>query len=103
MNENLKHHKRMMVHRNRLLALLTLFLLICGIIFIQVKANEATLADSQKILQEKNSKLEKVQKNKEHLKIVVKELKDEKYIKKWLRSKSFYSKDGEIIYNFGSK
>ena len=44
MNENLKHHKRMMVHRNRLVALLTLFLLICGIIFIQVKANEATLA-----------------------------------------------------------
>lgn len=103
MDNKLRHQRIMQVHRNRLAVLIILFLLICGVVLIQVKANNASLADSQKVLQEKTAKLEKAKKNKAQLKITVQELKDPKYIEKWLRSKYFYSKEGETIYNFGAK
>ncbi|BDR58334.1 FtsB family cell division protein [Xylocopilactobacillus apicola] len=98
----LKKKKRRKIHRNRVLALMSVFLFIVGITFIEIRANNASLHDSQKLLQEKTAALDKVKNKNENLKITVKELKDKDYIKKWIRSKYFYSKDGETIYNFGS-
>lgn len=97
-----KIKKRRSTHRHRVIALLLSIAFILGLTFVQVRANRASLNDSQKLLQEKQSVLEKTKKNNQRLKITVRELKDPNYLKKWIRSKYFYSEDGDIIYNFGS-
>lgn len=94
--------KKKRIHRNRIIVLFLVLFFIGSLTFIQVKLNNASFSDSQKVLHEKNEKLKKVKSNNKRLKISVKELKDKDYIQKWIRSKYFYSKNGDTIYNFGS-
>lgn len=94
--------KKRKVHRNRIISLLFVFIFIIGIVFVQVRANNASLEDSKRVLQEKQEALTKAKNTNKRLKIMTKELKNEEYIKKWIRSKYKYSKDNETIFNFGS-
>lgn len=90
------------IHKRRLTIVgivLLVILVFFGFQFIKIHHNIAT---SQTLIQQNQANLNKEKAKNESLNLEIKQLKDPLYVQKYIRSKYFYSKDNETIYNLPS-
>lgn len=90
------------VHKRRLVILgivLLVMLVFFGFQFLKIHHN---IAASQVLIQQNKTSLNKAEAQNQSLNLEIKQLKDPIYVQKYIRSKYFYSKDNETIYNLPS-
>ncbi|MDO1604586.1 septum formation initiator family protein [Lactobacillus sp. YT155] len=87
------------VHKRRVIAITTVISLV--VLFFGYQIIRAKLAQNEinNTIITTQDKLKKQKKENEELKIKAKQLQDDDYIQKIIRSKYYYSKDGEQIYS----
>lgn len=87
------------VHKRRLIAISTLFLLAVVVLGSQIFNTHRQIGTTHAEVQTSQTKLDKVKAKQDDLKLQVKELNDADYLTKYIRYKYYYTKKGETVYS----
>ncbi|MGR3742267.1 FtsB family cell division protein [Companilactobacillus sp. DQM5] len=86
------------VHKRRITAIVSIIVLVVLILGGQIVFAKLSEMNTNNSITTSQKKLEKEKNKNSDLKIKAKQLQDDDYIEKIIRSKYYYSKDGEQIY-----
>lgn len=93
------HHRRHGVHRRRLIVLMGLLIVICGIGVFQLVHSHQALAQRETAVRQADRSLTEVKAQKADLKVQIDQLKNTDYLMKLVREKYLVSKKGEIVFS----
>ncbi|GKQ42286.1 hypothetical protein RD055328_02090 [Companilactobacillus sp. RD055328] len=86
------------IHRRRLIAIISALVLVILFFGFQIIRSKISDAQTQKSIVTSQQKLKKEKSTNKELKLKAKQLQDQDYIEKVIRSKYYYSKEGEQVY-----
>lgn len=95
----LRHHYVRQVHKRRIVLLLALLVLMCGVGGFQIFQAQRALNQTQTQVANRKKQLQQAKNKRADLKLQASQLKNDDYLQKVIRSRYYYSKGHETIYS----
>lgn len=95
----LRHRYVRQVHKRRIILLLALLVLICGVGGFQIFQAKRALDQTQTKVIDQQKQLKQAKSKRDDLKLQASQLKNDDYLQKVIRSRYYYSKGNETIYS----